>query len=56
MKESWIQPVRIQSTVFFESVLYRDYFSPYRKEWEAYDYVITATYKTVGRTYHHHHL
>jgi len=30
-KESWIQPVRIQSTVFFESVMYRDYFAPYQK-------------------------
>lgn len=48
-KESWIQPVRINSSVFFESVLYRDVFPPYQKEWEDLDYVITATYKTVAK-------
>lgn len=48
-KESWIQPVRINSSVFFESVIYRDVFPPYQKEWEDLDYVITATYKTVAK-------
>ena len=48
-KESWIQPVRINSSVFFESVIYRDVFPPYQKEWEDLDYVVTATYKTVAK-------
>lgn len=52
-KESWIQPVRINSSVFFESVIYRDVFPPYQKEWEDLDYVITATYKTVAKQLHY---
>ena len=52
-RESWMQPVRINSTVFFESVLYRDVFPPYQQEWENVDYVVTATYKTVGKQLHY---
>lgn len=48
-KESWIQPIRINSTVFFESTIYRDIFPPYQKEWEDLDFVVTATYKTVAK-------
>lgn len=52
-KETWIQPVMINSTVFFESIIYRDVFLPYEAEWAQYDYVITATYKTVGKQLHY---
>ena len=52
-KESWIQPVHINSTVFFESIIYRDIFPLYQKEWELYDYVATATYKTVAKQLHY---
>ncbi len=41
--------MRINSSVFFESVVYRDVFPPYQKEWEDLDYVVTATYKTVAK-------
>jgi len=52
-KESWIQPVRINSTVFFESIIYKDIFPVYQKEWEDLDYVVTATYKTVAKHLHY---
>jgi hypothetical protein len=52
-KESWIQPVRINSTVFFESIVYSDIFPAYQREWEGLDYVVTATYKTVAKQLHY---
>jgi hypothetical protein len=52
-KENWIHPVRVNSTVFFESVIYRDIFPAYQKEWENLDYVATGTYKTVAKQLHY---
>jgi hypothetical protein len=52
-KENWIHPVRVNSTVFFESVIYSDIFPAYQKEWENLDYVATGTYKTVAKQLHY---
>jgi hypothetical protein len=52
-KESWIQPVRIASSVFFESIIYRELFPPYMTEWENLDFVVSGTYKTVGKQLHY---
>lgn len=46
-QEPWIKVIRINSTVFFESIMYRDVLPQLQHEWENYDYVITGTYKTV---------
>lgn len=52
-KEAWVRPVRIASTVFFESVMFRDVFAARTAEWASVDYVITATYKTVAKQLHY---
>ena len=48
-KESWIVPVRLNISIFFETVIYRDIFPKHQSELENVDFVITATYKTVHR-------
>ena len=47
---SWTIPVEVRSTVFFESIMYRD-FLPFRyQEWEDKDYVGIMSYKVASRT------
>ena len=47
---SWTIPVEIRSTVFFESIMYRDIL-PFRyQEWEDKDYVGIMTYKIASVT------
>lgn len=48
-----MKSVRIPSTVFFESIVYRAVFPKLIAEWESLDFVITGTYKTVARQLHY---
>lgn len=53
--EKWIYVVNINSTIFFESIIYEDLLPSSQHIWENYNYVITATYKSVtmkGQTLH----
>jgi hypothetical protein len=52
-KGSWVEPVMIRSTAFFESTIYRDVFPPLFAQWDQLDYVITGTYKTVAKQLHY---
>jgi hypothetical protein len=45
------RPIHLNRTVYFESIMYKDYFMPYVDSWMQYDYVITGTYKTISRRY-----
>ena len=53
MQESWVRAVRISSTVFFESIVYREVFPRLLSEWTQMDFVITGTYKTVAKQLHY---
>lgn len=41
-RSNWVQIARIHSTVFFETILYRDVLLAQRQEWKQYDYVVTG--------------
>lgn len=45
----WIKKAVLPKSVYFENVVYQSFFPQYRAEWSQYDYVITATYKTLTR-------
>jgi hypothetical protein len=51
----YIQILMISSTVYFESYVYQQYFPKLIATWElsSYDYIITATYKTMTKTLHY---
>lgn len=46
-KEDWIKVIKLNISIFFETVIYKDIYPIYKKEWENIDYVISATYKTI---------
>ena len=46
---NWVETVVLPKSVFFENVIYESFFLQTRAEWKQYDYVITATYKTLTR-------
>jgi hypothetical protein len=48
--KSWINVARLPKSIYFESIIYDAFFPRYQSEWESYDYVITATYKTLTRS------
>lgn len=51
--KTWIKPIQIKSTVFFESVIYQAQLPSLQMQWKNKDYVITATYKTLTKTLHY---
>lgn len=48
-KENWISTVRLNVSIFFETVIYKDLFPQQNVAWDNVDYVVTATYKTVHK-------
>lgn len=45
----WMFIARSPTTVYFESSMYKDVFPFLKSQWQDFDYVITATYKTLTR-------
>lgn len=45
----WIETARLSKSIYFESSIYHDFFPQHQTTWEKYDFVITATYKTLTR-------
>ena len=45
--EHWIFPMKYRTTVFFESIFYRDILQPQMATWKEKDYLIVGTYKTI---------
>lgn len=43
----WARPIFITSTKFFESIVYKENLPSLAKEWESFDYVGLATYRSV---------
>lgn len=43
----WTRVVRISSTVYFESIIYKEYLPAHAAEWEALDFVGIATYRSL---------
>jgi hypothetical protein len=46
----WIEVIHLPKSVYFESIIYSSFFPVSQSIWEKYDYVITATYKTLTRS------
>jgi hypothetical protein len=46
----WIEVIHLPKSVYFESIIYSSFFPFSENIWEKYDYVITATYKTLTRS------
>lgn len=45
----WMFVARSPTTVYFESLIYKTVLPSLKKQWQNYDFVITATYKTLTR-------
>jgi hypothetical protein len=45
----WMFIARSPTNVYFESLVYLKFFPKMKNQWQHYDYVITATYKTLTR-------
>lgn len=49
-RKDWIRAAEVPVSVYFESMMYRTILPSQHGLWSTYDYVITATYKTMNRT------
>ena len=46
-KENWVKVIKLNASIFFETVIYKDIYPKYSKDWDNIDYIISATYKTI---------
>lgn len=46
-KEHWVRVVRLNVSIFFETVIYKDVYPLYMEDWRSVDYIVSATYKTI---------
>jgi hypothetical protein len=46
-RDTWVHVTQINSTPFFETIMYRDVLAPRLAEWQDRDYIITGTYKSM---------